>query len=176
MQQMRTRRSPVPRRAAPQRNEDAVLERDAQRLHRLLSDLVRMFQFRDRERICCHDISVTQCYALEALVEGDGITLNELASRLYLDKSTASRVVDALEAKGYAERRPHPEDGRSRLLAATAAGRRLHARIEADLEAEAAALLAGVAPSVRRAMAALLAGLTRAVETRMGCRSNACGC
>ena len=157
-------------------SEAPTLAADARELHRVLEDLLRVVQFRDRDRICCYDVSVTQCYALRALVEEGPMALNALAESLFLDKSTASRVVDALEAKGYAERRPHPEDGRSRLLAATAAGRRLHARIEADLEAEAAALLAGVAPSVRRAMAALLAGLTRAVETRMGCRSNACGC
>jgi DNA-binding MarR family transcriptional regulator len=167
---------PAPPIAAAPAVADPALAADAAELQRRLAALMRIVQFRDRDRICCHDVSVTQCYALETLVLRGPLTLGELATQLYLDKSTASRVVDALEAKGYAERRPHPEDGRSRLLAATAAGRRLHARIEADLEAEAAALLAGVAPSVRRAMAALLAGLTRAVETRMGCRSNACGC
>jgi DNA-binding MarR family transcriptional regulator len=167
MQQMRTRRSPAPRRAAPQRNEDAVLERDAQRLHRLLSDLVRMFQFRDRERICCHDISVTQCYALEALVEGDGITLNELASRLYLDKSTASRVVDALVAKGYATRTPRPEDGRALALAPTAAGRRLYERIDADLLGEVRGVVAGFPADVRGAMNELLARFHGAAATRI---------
>jgi DNA-binding MarR family transcriptional regulator len=167
MQQMRTRRSPVPRRAAPQRNEDAVLERDAQRLHRLLSDLVRMFQFRDRERICCHDISVTQCYALEALAEGDGITLNELASRLYLDKSTASRVVDALVAKGYATRTPRPEDGRALALAPTAAGRRLYERIDADLLGEVRGVVAGFPADVRGAMNELLARFHGAAATRI---------
>jgi SAM-dependent methyltransferase len=30
------------------------------RLYAALSDLVRVYQFRDRDRICCHDISVTQ--------------------------------------------------------------------------------------------------------------------
>jgi len=154
---------------------DPSLAADAAALQRALSEFMRIVQFRDRDRICCHDVSVTQCYALEAVVERGALTLGELAARLYLDKSTASRVVDALEAKGYAERRPHPEDGRSRLLAATAAGRRLHARIESDLRAEAAALLAGAQPEVRRATARLLAGLARAVQARMGCGPSACG-
>ena len=60
---------------------------------------MRVYQFRDRDRICCFDVSVSQCYALEGLVRRGGLTLNELAAHLYLDKSTASRVVDALERK-----------------------------------------------------------------------------
>src|SRR4026208_275729 len=63
--------------------------------HEALAALVRVYQFRDRDRICCHDVSVTQCYALEALIRRGELTLNELARELYLDKSTASRVGDA---------------------------------------------------------------------------------
>ena len=74
---------------------------EATRLYAALSDLVRVYQFRDRDRICCYDISVTQCYALEALAHAGPRTLNELAAELYLDKSTASRVVTTLERKGY---------------------------------------------------------------------------
>src|SRR6185295_7416015 len=74
---------------------------DATALHEALSELVRVYQFRDRDRICCHDISVTQCYALEALLRRGPSGLNELAQELYLDKSTASRVVAALQRKGY---------------------------------------------------------------------------
>jgi DNA-binding MarR family transcriptional regulator len=153
---------------------DPSLAADAAALQRALSEFMRIVQFRDRDRICCHDVSVTQCYALEALVELGPLTLGELAARLYLDKSTASRVVDALEAKDYAERRPHPRDGRARLLAATGAGRRLKTLIESDLRAEAAAMLAGVEPEVRQGTARLLAGLARAVEARMGCGPSAC--
>ena len=150
---------------------DAAFERDALSLHRSLSELMRMLQFRDRDRICCHDISVTQCYALEALVQraegGGGSTLNELAADLYLDKSTASRVVDSLVAKGYAARAPHPEDGRSVRLTPTAAGRRLYARIDGELLAEARAVLADFPPEVRGAMGELLRRLHAAASVRI---------
>ena len=56
-------------------------------------------QFRDRDRICCHDISVTQCYALETLVQQGPVRLSGLAERLFLDKSTTSRVVSTLVRK-----------------------------------------------------------------------------
>src|SRR5947209_4293076 len=109
---------------------DPALERDAHQFYDTLSDLIRVYQFRDRDRICCYDVSVSQCYGLEALVRRGPMTLNDLAAYLYLDKSTASRVVDALERKGYVARAPHPDDGRALLLAPTATGRELYARIE----------------------------------------------
>src|SRR5437764_14408754 len=110
---------------APERRPEGTtgaLDRDALALQHAVADLVRVYQFRDRDRICCHDVSVTQCYALEALVRQGGMSMNDLAARLYLDKSTASRVVDALERKGYVTRLPHPEDRRAVILEASAAG------------------------------------------------------
>jgi len=44
--------------AAHQAAGDPVLDADALALHRVLSDLTRMLQFRDRDRICCHAVSV----------------------------------------------------------------------------------------------------------------------
>ena len=75
---------------------DQALQRDAEALQSAVSSLVRIYQFRDRNRICCHDISVTQCYALEALVEQGPLRLGALAERMHLDKSTTSRVVQTL--------------------------------------------------------------------------------
>ena len=69
---------------------DARLHEDARAVHEALSDLVRVYQFRDRDRICCHDVSVTQCYALEVLIRRGPVTLGEVAAELYLDKSTAA--------------------------------------------------------------------------------------
>lgn len=144
------------------------LQRDATELHEALSELVRVYQFRDRDRICCHDISVTQCYALEALVRRGPSGLNDLAAELYLDKSTASRVVATLERKKYISRAPHPEDGRAIVLTVTAAGRRLCDRIRTDLVAEARELLADFEPEVREGAARLILRLARAAAERSG--------
>jgi hypothetical protein len=81
-------------------SRDAALDRDAAALHAAVAALVRVYQFRDRDRICCHDISVTQCYALETLVQHGPLRLSALAERLFLDKSTTSRVVGTLVKKG----------------------------------------------------------------------------
>jgi DNA-binding MarR family transcriptional regulator len=152
------------------------LEPDAEALHDALSELVRVYQFRDRDRICCHDISVTQCYALDALLRRGPSGLNELAAELYLDKSTASRVVAALERKRYVSRQPHPEDGRAVVLTVTARGRRLHERIRADLVAEAGQIVADFEPEVREAAARLILRLARAAATRSGVAAGAACC
>jgi MarR family transcriptional regulator, 2-MHQ and catechol-resistance regulon repressor len=151
-----------------QSRRGSSLEADAAALHEALSELVRVYQFRDRDRICCHDISVTQCYALEALLRRGPSGLNELAAELYLDKSTASRVVASLERKGYDSRAPHPEDGRAIVLTVAPAGRRLHDRIRKDLIGEAKQLLEGFEPEVREGAALLILRLARSAAVRSG--------
>jgi MarR family transcriptional regulator, 2-MHQ and catechol-resistance regulon repressor len=142
--------------------------------HRALVELIRVYQFRDRERICCHDISVTQCYALDSLAQRGAQTLNELSAELYLDKSTASRVVDALEAKGYAERRTNPASRRSVLVSATRAGRALHARIERDILLAEQRLLEDFPPTVRDRMTELIRSLAQAAASRVDTRGGGC--
>ena len=101
----------------------ATLDRDAEALQSAVADLVRVYQFRDRDRICCHDVSVTQCYALETLVEQGPLRLGALAQRLFLDKSTTSRVVATLVKKGYVEQQPDASDGRATRSVPPDAGR-----------------------------------------------------
>ncbi len=151
----------------PATPNDPDLERDAEALYDSVSELVRVYQSLDRDRICCHDISIAQCNALEGLSRKGGLTLGELAAHLYLDKSTASRVADALERKGYAERSPHPTDGRALLLVATERGRELYRSIRKGLLADEQTLLAGFDPEVRRAMPQLISRLARAVAARL---------
>lgn len=137
---------------AETRDRAASLTADARAFHRAVTHLVRAYQAMDRRDICCYDVSVSQCWALEAISDDGPLALNQVASRLLLDKSTASRVVDALERKGYVRRRKHPEDGRTLQLEATAAGRRLRAKIEADVLARDEKVLEGLDPEVRRSV------------------------
>jgi len=153
---------------------DPALDRDTEAFYEALSELIRVYEFRDRDRICCYDISVSQCYALEAVVRGSELTLNDLAARLYLDKSTASRVVDALERKGYVERQPHPEDRRSLLLRPTPAGREMEQRIRRDILTEEQALLADFDPEIRQAMTQLIRRLARAAASRVDAAGGSC--
>jgi MarR family 2-MHQ and catechol resistance regulon transcriptional repressor len=147
---------------------------DARDLSRALSDLIRVVQFRDRDRACCHDVSVSQCYALKAVVERGPLTVNDLAAELYLDKSTASRVANGLEEKGYVARERDARDGRVIRLVATAAGTTLHGRIEEDLAREYADLLSDFDPEVRAAMTRLLGRLAVSFAARVETSGGSC--
>ena len=140
--------------------------RDAEALQRALSDLVRVYQFRDRDRICCHDISVTQCHALETLVEHGPLRLGGLAERLFLDKSTTSRVVAALTKKGYVQQRTDAADARAVVVSATSRGERLHARITADLVEQQRQLLDDLDPAVRSGVVEVIRRLAHAADAR----------
>ena len=148
---------------------DATLTRQARELQDALAEFIRVYQFRDRDRICCYDISPTQCYALDALLRRELITLNDLAAELCLDKSTASRVVATLERKGYVARATHPRDGRSVVLTATVAGRRLVESIRGDLIDEKKRLLSEFPEEVRESAAELIQRLTVASRSRTVC-------
>lgn len=156
------------------RRPDASLEADARELRGALSELMRVYKFRDRDRICCYDISVRQCDALDTLVDGGPVSLNELAAELFLDKSTTSRVVDGLEKKGYAVRKENPESRRSILVEATREGADLKARIEQDLLGDQMRLLEDFEPEVRRAAATLIARLAHAAAARVDTSGGTC--
>ncbi len=151
-----------------------ALRQDGRALYRSLAELGRVYQFQDRNCICCYDVSVTQCHALRLLADGGAMTLNEIAAGLYLDKSTASRVVDALERKEYARRRAHPEDGRAVLIEATPRGKRLVDQIEDDLALQHARILSEFTPDVRRAAIRLVSQLAEASAQRVETAGGKC--
>lgn len=159
---------PAQRQKSEIRRDDPGLAEDAQALNKAVSELVRVYQFRDRTSICYYDISVTQCYALSAVIRHGPMTLNELAAELFLDKSTASRVVRSLARKGYVSRTADPEDARALRLVATRKGRGLEARIVRDLIEEMKALVSDYDPETRRATAELISRLARAASLRFG--------
>jgi MarR family 2-MHQ and catechol resistance regulon transcriptional repressor len=151
------------------------LQADARDLHEALSELVQAYQFRDRITVCYHDISVTQCYALSSVIRQGPMTLNSLAAELYLDKSTASRVVDALVQKGYVRRLPDPGDARALSLEATGKGLDLHARIIEELIEEMKNLIADSSPAKRRATIQLVGRLARAASKKFKRKARRCG-
>lgn len=154
---------------------DSGLDSDARDLHHTLIALKRIYRFSDRDRICCHDISVTQCWALRELEQLGAATLNQLAAALHLDKSTTSRVVDALERKGHVRRTRHPRDGRAVLIEATRQGVDLRERIEADLLAQERELLAEFDAEARRAIVRMIGRLADAAARQVEAIDASCG-
>ena len=61
--------------------------------------------------------------AVRYIAERSDVTTVELAAHLRVTKQSASEIVGALEREGYVERRPHPLDGRARVVELTTSGR-----------------------------------------------------
>jgi len=157
----------------PKRKKDQLTQ-DAEDLYEALNQLVRVYQFRDRERICCYDVSVTQCYAVETLVKRGALRLQLLAEEMFLDKSTASRVIDALERKGYVSRVEDDEDRRAVKIQVTDAGRGLYEKIRGDLIAEERAMIENLSAEARQGALTLLRQITRTTQKRCGLTNDAC--
>ncbi|HEY0516026.1 MAG TPA: MarR family transcriptional regulator, partial [Solirubrobacteraceae bacterium] len=93
---------------------------------------------------------------LNVLGAREGANQQEIGAAMGIDRSTMVLLVDELEAKGLAERRPHPRDRRARELTITAAGARAlrsARRIVAQVEDE---VLRGLNPAEREQLLGLL--------------------
>jgi DNA-binding MarR family transcriptional regulator len=61
-------------------------------------------------------------------------TMSEIASFLHCDNSNVTGIVDVLEEKGWARRRPSERDRRVKLIELTAGGRRVRAQLNDAVE------------------------------------------
>lgn len=165
---MTTISPPIESQAATGLEGDAAVFSDA------LGELIRVIQFRDRDRACCHGLSVSQCYALKAVSDEGPITVNELAAYLYLEKSTASRIANGLVEKGLVRRERDSGDGRIVQLLPTEEGARIHARIEKGLVEEYAELLEDFDPAFRGAIVKLIRRLRRSFASRVETEGGNC--
>lgn len=145
------------------------LQRQAHRLFEVFSELMRCCQLRDREEICCHGISVSQCYTLDLLEREGAMAMGALAGRLQLEISTMTRVVDSLVADKLVGRVPDEHDRRVRRVKISAKGRTLVSRIRAELIAEHEAVLRSVAPASRDEVIDALTRLLEGFEARRCC-------
>ena len=151
-----------------------ALLKDAARLQKSLSELIRVLQFRDRDRACCYDLSVSQCHALEALISHGPMPVTQLGDHLYLEKSTASRLAKSLLDKELVRKRAPLSDGRVVILQVTEGGHRLARRIMKDLSEEYMELLEEFDPEVRAALPRLLDLLIRNISGRSDLQRPTC--
>lgn len=89
------------------------------RLEPELAFLVRRLEMSHRKR--GYPMERAHYLLLGRLEDGEKST-GEIAEVLNLDHSTVVRQVAAVEARGFAERRPNPSDRRSVLVSLTSAG------------------------------------------------------
>ncbi|HXD53169.1 MAG TPA: MarR family transcriptional regulator [Solirubrobacteraceae bacterium] len=121
--------------ADPPKDEAEAITREA---WLLLSDLV-LDNTRRREVADALGISFGSTRALRRIARRP-MTMGELAAALGIDPPNATVVVDDLERQGLVRRRPHPSDGRTKLVETTPRGRELAARADQILAEPPAAL------------------------------------
>jgi DNA-binding MarR family transcriptional regulator len=88
---------------------------------------------RERPILDAHEVSMWGYIVLTALRDEPMRAQAALARAIGADKTRIIAVLDELQERGLIEREPDPADRRVRLLALTAAGRRLHAAVQGDI-------------------------------------------
>ncbi|WP_186758416.1 MarR family winged helix-turn-helix transcriptional regulator [Echinicola salinicaeni] len=68
------------------------------------------------------DVTVDQWLILKRLADHESLSQTELASLVFKDQPTLTRIIDILCKKGYTERRPNPADRRSFQIVLTKEG------------------------------------------------------
>jgi DNA-binding MarR family transcriptional regulator len=103
----------------------------AQQVWLLMSDLVLDNQ-RRREVSEALGMSFGRARAIRRLARRP-MSMGELAGMLGIDPPNATVLVSDLEAQGLVRRRPHPTDGRAKVVELTRRGRELARRADAIL-------------------------------------------
>ncbi|HET6952958.1 MAG TPA: MarR family transcriptional regulator [Acidimicrobiales bacterium] len=111
-------------------------------------------------------LDVAQADALDLVVSHAPVRMNEIASLLRVDPSTATRTVAKLLDHGLVVRQPDPVDARVVLVAPSQTGAELHARVRARATAMLAANLESFDAEDRERLATLMERLVAAIDER----------
>ena len=107
-----------------------------------------------REGLLETAFSLTQARVLYELGTAAGLRPMDLVERMGIDAAHLSRILRRFEAQGLLERTRSSEDGRSTVLALTAAGRKEFRRLDRRSSAEVGEMLAGMSQGERERLAA----------------------
>ena len=142
-------------RQKPQRSEG---EEIALAVHELL----RRVRFDDVDEVCCWGLTRTECHVLEVIALDAGLSVNDIAGRIRLNKSTASRVVRSLTEKQLVSCKAAPHDRRAMQVSATAKGVTLWRQIVRASAQSYEEMLADCTPAERKAVVRFLRRLNPA--------------
>jgi len=147
-----------------QTNDNQILQ-----FHQQIVDLIKKYQFRDRNQICCFGISVSQCYVLETLHTHGSLTMNELAKKMYLKISTMTRVVEQLVKKSYVRREEGLYDRRVRLINLTKEGKAIYKKAWENIFESEKVILKGIPSEHKTVLIDVLRKLNQAVSSWQSC-------
>lgn len=117
------------------------------------------------------DLTPSRQAALGALDTHGPMRISALATRLGIALPTTSRMVDLLDASGWIERTPDPEDRRASLIALTDPGRQLLHTVRHETAARLAARIETLSPEEQRALYTALPALESLADSTNPSRS-----
>ena len=98
-------------------------------LYTLIKDIFFLLDDGDQQLFATYDLSGSRYYILYHLGEQPGLSVSQLSTAMFCDKSNITRLVRAMEEEGLVLRRPHESDGRSLRLFVTERGATLRSRV-----------------------------------------------
>lgn len=145
-------------------NNEKVLSTQVEVFHQQMIELIKKYQFRDRNQILSCGISVSQCYLLEVLHTQGELTVNEVAQKMYLSISTITRIVDQLVKKKYVSREESLNDRRVRVLKLTKDGEAVYQASWQNVFQSEKIILENFPPEHREMLIQFLKMLNQAVD------------
>lgn len=113
----------------------------------------------------CFGVTVSQCVALELLLQQGAMTVRDMARDLGLDTSTVTRLVDVLVRDGMVRRaRDEKRDRRRVFVSLTARGRSLAAKLERCADDYSERILKRIPPEMREDVVHTLRVLIEAID------------
>ena len=142
--------------------------KDVEEFHSSIIELIKKYQFRDRNEITSFGISVSQCYVLETLHFQGELTMKKLSEQMHLTISTITRIVDQLEGKKLVTRKQHPEDSRVRMIKLTPKGEKVFLKSWANVFESEKKIFENIKPEHRKVLLSLLKDLNNSVDQWRG--------
>jgi DNA-binding MarR family transcriptional regulator len=109
-------------------------------LKQLFSDLIRfeteLWNAIDARLRAEHDLPLHKLEPMQIIASRPNCRVYDIAGALSLTTGGVSKLVDSLEASGYCNRRPNPDDRRSSMIELTPAGRKALAQATKTFERE----------------------------------------
>jgi MarR family transcriptional regulator for hemolysin len=121
-----------------------------------ISWIARMLRTRFDARARALGLTRAQWTMMLSIKLSEGATQREIASRLEINTVTAGRIIDRLEASGWIERRPDPDDRRANLLFLADAASPMLDQLGAVGAEEESVTLRGLSPGELAELARLL--------------------
>ena len=112
------------------------------------------------------ELTPTRLRAVTVVADAGGLRIGELAERVGVEETTATRLVDRLEEAGLVERRAVADDRRATLVALTASGEALAAEVAVQRRRFFGEVLAALEPAEREELVRLTAKAADALRSR----------